>query len=76
MLGVLREAHRALLLLRGVTHNSESYLQLLGTYSSHRALNEGTRQRLFAAVTRLIDEEYEGSVVEGYRSELYVARRH
>jgi hypothetical protein len=33
------------------------------------------RRRLFAAVARLIDEEYKSHVVEGYRSELYVARR-
>jgi hypothetical protein len=38
-------------------------------------LEEATRQRLFAAVARLINEEYGGRVVEGYRSELYVARR-
>ena len=59
----------------GVTHDSESYLRLLGTFLGHRALDERTRKRLFAAVARLIDEEYGGCVVEGYRSELYVARR-
>ena len=59
----------------GASHDAESYLRLLGTFSSHRALEEATRQRLFAAVARLIDEEYGGRVVEGYRSELYVARR-
>ena len=59
----------------GVPHDAASYLRLLGTYSSHRALDEGTRRRLFAAVTRLIEEGYGGRVIEGYRSELYVARR-
>ena len=59
----------------GVVHDSESYLRLLGSFSGHRALDERTRKRLFAAVARLIDEEYGGCVVEGYRSELYVARR-
>jgi hypothetical protein len=58
-----------------VAHDAESYLRLLGTFSSHRALDERTRERLFAAVARLIDEEYGGRAVEGYRSELYVARR-
>jgi hypothetical protein len=58
-----------------VAHDSESYLRLLGTFSGHRALDERTRKRLFAAGARLIDEEYGGCVVEGYRSELYVARR-
>jgi NADPH-dependent 7-cyano-7-deazaguanine reductase QueF len=59
----------------GVVHDSESYLRLLGSFSGHRALDERTRKRLFAAVARLIDEEYGDCVVEGYRSELYVARR-
>jgi len=47
----------------------------VGAFSGHRALDERTRKRLFAAGARLIDEEYGGCVVEGYRSELYVARR-
>ena len=59
-----------------MAHDSESYLRLLlDTFSGHRALDEHIRKRLFAAVARLIDEEYEGCLVEGYRSELYVARR-
>jgi hypothetical protein len=49
----------------GVVHDAESYLPLLGTFSSHRVLYEVTRKRLFAAVERLIDEEFEGRVVEG-----------
>ena len=59
----------------GVEHDAASYLRLLGTYSSHRALDGATRRRLFAAVALLIEERYGGRVVEGYRSELYVARR-
>lgn len=59
----------------GIAHDAQSYLRLVSTYSSHRSLDEETRRRLFAAVTRLIDEEYGGRVVEGYRSELYVARK-
>ena len=61
----------------GVTHNAQSYLRLLDTFSSHRALDEGRRERPFAAVAWLIDEEYRGCVVEGegYLSRLYVARR-
>jgi SAM-dependent methyltransferase len=58
-----------------VARDAESYLRLLGTFSSHRALDERTRRRLFAAVGRLIDEEYGGRVVDGYRSELYVSRK-
>jgi SAM-dependent methyltransferase len=60
----------------GVAHESGSYLRRLGTHSSHRALEGRTRQRLFAAVARPIDEGHGGRrVVEGYRSELYVVRR-
>ena len=58
-----------------VARDAEGYLRLLGTFSSHRGLDEGTRRRLFAAVGRLIDEEYGGRVIEGYRSELYVSRK-
>jgi hypothetical protein len=60
----------------GVVHDTGRYLRLLSTYSSHRVLDERTWERLFAAVAQLIDGEYGGRVVEGYRSELYVARRH
>jgi SAM-dependent methyltransferase len=58
-----------------VARDAESYLRFLGTSSSHRALDERTRRRLFAAVGRLIEEEYGGRVIEGYRSELYVSRK-
>jgi SAM-dependent methyltransferase len=59
----------------GVAHDAESYLRFLGTSSSYRSLDEETRRRLFADVGRLIDEEYGGRVIEGYRSELYVSRK-
>ena len=59
-----------------MVRDSESYLRLLDTFSSHRVLYEVTQKRLFAAVERLIDEEFGSRVAEGYRSELYVARRH
>ena len=42
----------------GVVHDTGSYLRLLSTYSSHRVLDERTRERLFAAVAQLIDGEY------------------
>jgi SAM-dependent methyltransferase len=58
-----------------VARDAESYLRFLGTFSSHRVLDERTRGRLFAAVGRLIEEEYRGRVIEGYRSELYVSRK-
>jgi SAM-dependent methyltransferase len=59
----------------GVAHDAESYLRLLGTFSGHRSLEEERRRRLFSAVGRLIEEEYGGRLIEGYRSELYVFRK-
>jgi SAM-dependent methyltransferase len=59
----------------GVSYDAESYLWLLETYTRYTALDDATKRRLFSAVARLIDEEYGGRVVQGYRSEFYVARR-
>ena len=59
----------------GVSYDAESYLWLLDTYARYTALDDVTKRRLFSAVARLIEEEYGGRVVQGYRSELYVARR-
>ena len=56
-----------------MAHDAESYLQFLGTFSSHRALDERTRRRLFLVEGQLIEEEFGGRVIEGYRSELYVS---
>ena len=59
----------------GISYNAESYLWLLETYTRYMALDDVTKRRLFSAVTRLIEEDYGGRVVQGYRSEFYVARR-
>jgi SAM-dependent methyltransferase len=59
----------------GVGYDAEGYLWLLETYTRYMALDDVTKRRLFSAVARLIEEDYGGRVVQGYRSELYVARR-
>ena len=59
----------------GISYNAQSYLWLLETYTRYMALDDVTKRRLFSAVARLIEEDYGGRVVQGYRSEFYVARR-
>jgi len=57
------------------TYDAEGYLRVLNTYSGHRGLPEATRGRLFRGIAGLIDGEYGGSIVKGYLTTLYVARR-
>jgi hypothetical protein len=47
----------------------------LSTYSGHRSLNEDTRERLFRGIADLIDNSFDGRIVKGYLTTLYVARR-
>ena len=58
-----------------VTYTGQGYLELLGTYSGHRALPADRRAELFACVGRLIDGQYGGRIVKRYLYELRVARR-
>jgi SAM-dependent methyltransferase len=53
----------------------DEYLALLGTFSPHRRLPEEQRERLFAAIGRLIDEEYGGYVEQPYATNFCLARR-
>ncbi|WP_420631060.1 class I SAM-dependent methyltransferase [Candidatus Leptofilum sp.] len=55
-------------------YTTEAYLGLLGTYSDHLRLTEPKRQRLFAAIADLIEEN--GGVIERpYLGVLYFAQR-
>jgi SAM-dependent methyltransferase len=54
--------------------NRDEYLALLHTYSPHRQLPDHQRLRLFAAIGKLIDEEYEGYVNQPYSTSLCLAR--
>ncbi len=56
-----------------VVYSSRGYLELLGTYSGHRALAPEPRQSLLACIGDLIDDGYGGAVTKRYLYELRVA---
>jgi hypothetical protein len=58
-----------------VAYTTSSYLDLLRTYSNHRALPPAHRRSLLACIAELIDEKYGGTLVKRYMYELRVARR-
>jgi hypothetical protein len=57
------------------THDSRGYLRVLSTYSGHRRLKHDTRERLFCGIADLIDNGFDGRIVKGYLTTLYVAHR-
>jgi len=57
------------------TYDSRGYLRVLSTYSGHRRLNHDTRERLFRGLADLIDNRFDGRIVKGYLTTLYVAER-
>lgn len=57
------------------TYDAEGYLRVLNTYSGHRSLSDDVRLRLFRGIADLIDDSFGGSIVKGYLTTLYVARR-
>ena len=58
-----------------VTYSTRGYLELLATYSGHRALSPAQRQGLFSCTGDLIDRRYGGTIIKSYLYELRVARR-
>jgi SAM-dependent methyltransferase len=56
-------------------YDAGGYLRALDTFSGHIALGEETRARLYAGISRLIQEGYGGRIVKGYATTLYVARK-
>ncbi|TDC48664.1 class I SAM-dependent methyltransferase [Jiangella ureilytica] len=56
-----------------VTYDRQGYLDLLSTYSGHRALHPDLRRGLYDCIGALIDD-YGGSVTKAYLYELRVAR--
>ncbi|RBM19033.1 class I SAM-dependent methyltransferase [Streptomyces sp. PT12] len=60
---------------RDLTYPTAHYLDLLRTYSGHRALPEAARDGLLACVAGLIDGRYGGRVTKRYLIELAVSRR-
>ena len=57
------------------TYDAEGYICVLSTYSGHRSLDAASRQRLFHAISNLIEDRYDGRIVKGYLTALYVARK-
>jgi SAM-dependent methyltransferase len=56
-------------------YTTEGYLELLLTYSGHRALPAAARTGLFSCLADLIDSRYGGRIVKRYLTELRVAQR-
>jgi len=56
-------------------YSTADYLDLLLTYSGHRALPDGQQSALLNSIARLIDENYGGRVVKRYLTELRLAER-
>ncbi len=59
---------------RDVSYTTSEYLDVLRTYSNHRALAPDARARLLACVGELIDARFGGRIRKHYVADLYVAR--
>jgi len=57
------------------SYSAQEYIDLLSTYSDHRALEEAARQHLLDCVSRLIVDRYGGRIRKRYLNELRIARR-
>ena len=57
------------------TYGAEGYLRVLNTYSGHRSLRDGTREPTFGGIDDLVDNSFGGTIVKGYLTTLYVARK-
>ncbi|MFG2450870.1 class I SAM-dependent methyltransferase [Streptomyces sp. NPDC048512] len=60
---------------REITYTTEAYLDVLRTYSGHRALPTPARDGLLACLAGLIDDRHGGRVTKRYLHELITARR-
>jgi SAM-dependent methyltransferase len=58
-----------------VDYSTASYIDVLLTYSGHRALDPVARRGLLDCIERLIDGRYGGRIVKRYMTELRLARR-
>lgn len=56
-------------------YSTEAYLEVLQTYSGHRALESSARNGLLDCIAHLIDSRYGGGIVKRYLTELRVAAR-
>lgn len=58
-----------------ITYTTDEYLDVLCTYSNHRALEASRRAGLLACVRELIDSGYDGRVTKRYLHDLITATR-
>ena len=56
------------------TYSTAAYLDVLRTYSGHRALQADLRAGLLDCIAQLIDTRYNGAITKRYLNELRVAR--
>ncbi|MFC0864795.1 class I SAM-dependent methyltransferase [Sphaerimonospora cavernae] len=56
-------------------YTTQEYLDVLGTYSGHRALPDGARNGLLDCIATLIDSSYGGQIVKRYLTELRTAEK-
>ena len=56
-------------------YSTAAYLDLLLTYSGHRALPDAQQSALLNSIARLIDIDHGGQVVKRYLTELRLAQR-
>ncbi|MDG6108032.1 class I SAM-dependent methyltransferase [Dactylosporangium aurantiacum] len=56
-------------------YSTADYLDLLLTYSGHRALPDVRRNALLSSIARLIDVDYGGQIVKRHLTELRIAQR-
>ncbi|GAA3911770.1 hypothetical protein [Actinoplanes auranticolor] len=57
------------------TYTSPEYLNLLMTYSGNRAMAPRARSGLFACISHLIDDVYNGAITKQYRTRLAIAHK-
>lgn len=58
-----------------ITYTADQYIDVLLTYSGHRALDAKARQGLLTSLRQLIDTRFGGTVTKRYLHELVVAAR-
>ncbi len=56
------------------SYSTQHYLGLLNTYSDHLRLSEERRQRLFAAIKEVLEQEG-GRIEKPYEAVAYIARK-
>jgi hypothetical protein len=57
------------------TYITREYVDLLLTYSGHRAMPADCRQSLLTCITDLIENSYDGQITKRYLTQLATARR-